>query len=153
MYTQHYPSLICVRFSSVPVPPHSRSMAQKLELAAAVATAAVTPATTCNHIGHRTINGPTSNCTRDLDNSAEMPPVVYSSYRSLRSREIMSPSRQLAFLPDESQLVRPKMRRRFSDSDMGGDCQLNNGTADGLVMKAGPPALNLRHRPYTINRT
>ena len=121
--------------------PH-RSMTQKQE----ADTSAL--AATCNHISHPTTNGPINDLNPEaMDVSSPTLP-----HRNLRSsRDLLSPSRQFHIPIYESQLVRQKIRRRFSDGDMAGD-SLADRSPDGLVVKGGP-ALNLRHRPYTINKS
>ena len=136
-------------------------MAQKEELAGTGSTSVAT----CNHVGHSnpsvvTMNGPTA-----MDSSPPEPPngggsgSVLNSHgcRNVRRRDVLSPGRQLqghvniAAATDVSHLVRPKLRRRFSDGDMVGKT-IVDGNGDELVFTSGP-ARNLRHRPYTVSKS
>lgn len=154
-----------------------RSMTQKLHVETAGGSSnPTTPVPTCNHISSRHVtsnkttlsptmcmNGPTTLCTRDsispgdnhrMREGSPSPPHEQMLYKmSLRSRDPFSPSRQCSFQIDESRLLRRKIKRRFSDSDMASNSIDGGRNGDDLVLKdIGGPAHNLRHRPYTISK-
>ena len=162
------------------VPPISllhRSMTQKLHVSTSISTdgssSPTTPIPTCNHVGVNIqtpvmstatpptihMNGPThlrdsgspGDNHRLRDDSPPQPPHKEMLYKmNLRSGDPLSPSNQYSFQIDGSRLVRRKIRRRFSDSDMGSNSVDGERNGDSLVL--GGPALNLRHRPYTIGK-
>lgn len=178
MYTYVWFSHITIVRCRPTYPTLHRSMTQKLHVCTSVSaddsSNLTAPIPTCNHIGvnisHPVVstaavptvhmNGPTQlrdsvspgDNHRLRDDSPPQPPHKQMLYKmNLRSGDLSSPSSQYSLQIDESQLVRRKIRRRFSDGDMGNNSVDGGRNSGSLVLKdVGGPALNLRHRPYTV---